>query len=256
MPNFRDAFLHVEGDAHAEEAVGQYADDILAQIFQQLRMAIHHADLHAQRGKNRNEFARDDAAAHDQQAVGQVAQVQDGGGIQHRLFVERNIGRAARPGAAGEHDEVGRYAACLARRIGDLDGVRIDERGLARDQRHAMAQQALQDDRLLLRDHAFLAPHRVRQQAVTAATVGHECLAHAAGARKQIGHFAHGLAGNGAGLQSGAADLGFAFDDRGALAHARRLPGRMLSGGAGTDDEYVVVHVGSSGDEMYSIRSP
>ena len=88
--DFRDAFLHVERDAHAEEAVGQHVHHIFAQILQQLRMAIHHADLRAECGKDRNEFAGDHAAAHHQQAVRQLAQIQDRGGIQHRLFVERD----------------------------------------------------------------------------------------------------------------------------------------------------------------------
>src|ERR1019366_3512270 len=76
------------------------------------------------------------------------------------------------------------------------------------------------------------------------------------GTRYQISHFAHRLAGNGAGLQSGSADLGLAFDDRGTFAHARRLPRRMLSSWAGTDDENVVVHAGGRMNMRYLMRIP
>jgi len=146
-----------------KEAVGQHADHVFAQILQQLRVAIHHADLDAQRGEYRDEFAGDHAAAHDRQAVRQVAEIEDRGGIEHDLFIERDIGRAARPGAGGQNDDLGRDAARVTGRVGDLHGVRIGKRRFARNQRDTRTQQALQDDRFLLRDHHFLAPHRIGQ---------------------------------------------------------------------------------------------
>ena len=54
--------------------------------------------------------------------------------------------------------------------------------------------------------------------------------------------FAHCLAGDGAGLQSGVADFWLAFDDRRAFAHVHCLPCCMLSGRTGADNQYVIVH--------------
>lgn len=110
-------------------------------------------------------------------------------------------------------------------------------------QRHAAAQQTLQDDQLLLRDHALLEPHSFDQQAVAATRTGTERTVHTAGTREQIRHLAQRLTGDGAGLQARTAYFFLALYDGGTFAHARSLPCRVLSGQTGADDDDVVVHI-------------
>ncbi len=158
-----------------------------------------------------------------------------------------NGGRVGRLGAGGDDDD-GRFEVGLAARVLDADVGGVEEAGAAVDHFDAVARQ------LRLGDIDFGLDHLVDAEA----QVGHgdlflDVVIDAVDALKleagEMQHgFAHGLAGDGAGVDAGAADDFALLDDDHAAAALGALNGGALPGGAGADhDEVVVAHAGGDG---------
>ncbi len=71
-------------------------------------------------------------------------------------------------------------------------------------------------------------------------------------AREMQHRFAHGLAGDGAGIDAGSADNFALLDYRDAAAALRSLNRRALPRGAGADDDEVVIHASFVLEVTYS----
>ena len=218
------------------QVVAERLDNFAVGEFEQAVALFNERDADAEDGEHAGVFDADHAAADDDQGAGQLRQVENLVAVDDGAAVDGNLGRGGGLGADGDDDAIG-FEGGFGLRAFDADLVGIDEAGDAVDDVDAVARElGLGDVDLGLDDgldaegqvghgDLFLDPvvHAVDGAVVVAGEVQHG--------------FAHGLGGDGAGVDADAADDGAGLDDGHALLHLGGGHGGALPGGSGADDD-------------------
>ena len=84
--------------------VAERLHDLLVGKLQQLGPLFDQRDAHAERGEHAGVFDANDAAAHHDQCIGQVGQIQNLITVDDRAAVGGHLGRVGRLGAGGDND--------------------------------------------------------------------------------------------------------------------------------------------------------
>ena len=140
---------------------------------------------------------------------------------------------------AGGDDDGGRFEIALAARVFDAHVGGVEETGAPGDDLDAVARQLGLGDVDFGLDDLLDAEGQVRHGDLFLDVIVDAVDALVLEAGEVHDGFAHGLAGNGAGVDAGAADDFALFDHRHAAAALGALNGRTLSGRPGADDDDV-----------------
>ena len=243
-----DLFAEAEGDAGVAEVVAEGLDDFAVGEFEQAVALFDQRDAHAEDGEHAGVFDADDAAADHDERAGQLGQAENLVAVDDGAAVDGHLGRAGGLGADGDDDAVG-FEGGFGLRAFDADLVGIDEAGDAVDDVDAVAGELRLGDVDFGLDDGLDAEGQVGHgdlflDAVVDAVDGAVVVA----GEVEDG-LAHGLGGDGAGVDADAADDGAGLDDGHALVHLGGGHGGALAGGPGADDDQVILdgaHAGVS----------
>ena len=232
-------------EAQPDIAVAQLVDELLDQLLvDEVEEAVARLDQrhrHVERREDRGVFDADDPGADDGEAARQLRQVDDLVAVEHRAAVEGHIVRPEGPRADGDEDVLAGVGVDVAVLLGDLDGVRIEEAGLAARGLHAVAGELVLQHLDLVVERLVQARHQVG---------GADVLLHPVGAAVEAalapaGEVEHGLAQrlgrDGAGVDGDPADAAALLDDQNGPADLGGLHGGAAPGGAAADDNHVVI---------------
>ena len=233
-------FAEPHGDAAVAQVIAERFDDLLIGEFEQARALFNERDANAERGEHGGVLDADDAAADHDEGLGERGQVEHLIAVDDVAAVDGHLGREGGLGADGD-DDVLRLVDLRAAVFGDADVIGVVEAADAVEDIDAVAGElrfgdidfGLDDvldaegeighgDPLL---HAIV--HAVDGAVVVAGEVEH-CLA-------------HGLRGDGAGVDADAADRAHALDHCDLLPLLGRVDSATLSSRARSDDDEVVV---------------
>ena len=227
--------------------VAERLDDFAVGEFEQAVAFFNERDAHAENGEHAGVFDADDAAADHDERAGQFGQVEDLVAVDDGAAVDGHLGRGGGLGADGDDDVVG-FERGFSLRACDAHLVGIDEAGDAVDHVDAVARELGLGDVDFGLDDGLDAEGQVGHgdlflDPVVDAVDGAVVVA------GEVQHgLAHGLGGDGAGVDADAADDGAGLDDGHALVHLGGGHGGALAGGPGTNDDQVILdaHAGVS----------
>jgi hypothetical protein len=227
--------------------VAEGLNDFAIGEFEQAVALFDQCDADAEDGEHAGVFDTDDAAANDDERVGQVFEAEDLVAIDDGPAVDGDLGRGGRLGADGDDDAIG-FEGGFSFRASDMDVVRIDEAGDAVDDVDAVAGKLGFGDVDFSFDDGLDAEGQVGHgdlflDAVIDAVDGAVVVA----GEVEDG-LAHGLGGDRAGIDADAADDGAGLDNGDALVHLGRGDRGALASGPGANDDQVIVdaHAGVS----------
>jgi hypothetical protein len=220
----------------------QRLDDLGVAEVEHVAAAVDDGDLGAQRREHRGELDADHPGTHDEQRPGDAVEPEhDVVGVENRLAVELDVGRARRLGAGRDQDRLCGQPPFRARAVLDDDGVRVGEARAAVVERDVVAEQLVADDAPLALDDLTGAHGEVVDLDLVLEPVV-LAVDPALGKPGQVDDgLPDRLGRNGARVDRDAAEVPAALDERDALVHLRRLDGRLLARGARPDDEEVDV---------------
>ncbi len=237
-----DLFVEAECDAAIAEMVAERFDHFGIGKFQKARSFFDERDAHAESGEHTGVLDADDAAADNDHGFGNFGYAKDLIAVDDGAAVEGNERRFCGLCAGSDDDVVGLVFGLSARTL-DLNAIRIEEAGGAGDDIDAVAGELCLDDVDFGFDDVECAEGEVgHADMFLHAVIGAiNALVLVAGEMKD--GFANGLAGDGAGIDGGAADNFESLDKGGAFAEFGGLNGGALAGRPGTnDDEIVLLH--------------
>src|SRR5580700_4147381 len=234
-----DLFAQAHGHAAVAEVVAESFDDFLIGKFKQARPLLHQRHAHAQRRKHASVFHANDAAAHDDEALGQILQIEHLVAVDDGAPVHRNRGRNGRARAHGDHDMVGLVGIHPTHSV-HVNVVIVFEARDAVDHFHAVARElrlGYVDLRLndMLHAEGKIGHGDLFLHAVVHAVDGAVVVA------GEVQHgFAHGLAGDGAGVDAHAPHHAAHLNQRHVLTLLDRGNSGALTRRARTDNEKIV----------------
>ena len=229
-------FVQAHGHAAVAQVIAERLDDLLVGKLQQLGPLFDQRDAHAERGEHAGVLDADDAAAHHDQRLGQVGQVENLIAVDDRAAVDGHLGGVGRLGAGGD-DDVLRLVRLGATLIGHLHVGGVFEAGHSGEHIDAIARKLRLGHVDLGLDHVLDAEGEVRHRDLFLDPVIHAVDRTVVIAGEMQHGFAHRLAGDGAGIDGDPADRSHALHHRGPLAQLIGVDGGALTRGAGTDDE-------------------
>jgi hypothetical protein len=235
-----DLLAEAEDDAEIAQVVLEPFDDLRVAEVEEAGTLLDDGRLRSQRGEHRRVLDADDAGAHDHHRGRDAPQPQQTVGVEDRAVVELDGRRPRGASAGGDHDPLGGETPLLAPR--HEDRVRIEEAGAPGNDLDVVAEQLVPDDVDLTLDdllrpvaeilHCDLLLHPV-------ALAVRRPLAHAGQVDDRL---AERLRRDRPPVDRHAAELA-PLDHRDAMAQLRPLDGGSLPGGAGSDDQKLVVVV-------------
>ena len=238
-----DLFVEPQGDASVAEVVAKRFDQFLIGKFEQPGTLFDERDAHAQNGEHAGVLNANHAAANYNHGLGNFRHAEDLIAVDDGAVVERHQRRDGRLGAGREDDVLG-FVFLLASRAADLDAARIEKARGAGDDVDAVARELGANHVDFCFDDVERAEGEIGHGDGFLHPVVDAINALVLIAGKMQDGFANGLAGNGAGVDGGAADDFEFFNQSGALAEFCGLDGGALACGSGThDDEIVPFHL-------------
>ena len=233
-------FAQAQGHAGVAQVVAERLDDLLVGKLQQPVALFDQRDAHAEDGEHAGVFDADDAAADHDQRARQGLQAENLVAVDDGAAVDGHLGRGGRLGADGDDDAVGLQRG-LGLRAFHVHLVRIDEAGNAMDHVDAVARE------LRLGHVHFGLDHRLDAEG----QVGHgdlflhpvvDAVDRAVVVAGEVQHrLAHGLGGDGAGVDADAADHRAGLHNGHPLVHLGCGHGGSLPGGPGANDDQVIL---------------
>ena len=235
-------FVQPHGDAMVAQVVGQRLHHFGVGEFEQPRPLFHQDHAHAQDGEHAGVLDADHAAAHHDQGLGDFRHLQDLIAVDDVAAVDGDLAETAGlvPVAMMM---LGASKSDCPRDAGDADVCGSRRPACAVDHVDAVAGELRLRDVDFGLDHVLHAEGEVRHGDLFLDPVVDAVDALVAVAGEVQHGFAHGLAGDGAGVDAGAADDLALLDDGHALAVLGALDGRPLAGRPRADhDEIVLLH--------------
>ncbi len=246
MPGDRllDAF-HLLAQPHGHAAVAQVVaerlDDLLVRELQQPVALFNQRYAHAQHREHAGVFHADHAAAHHDQRLGQRLQAQNLVAVDDGLAVHRHFVRDGGLGAHGDDDLAGLECRIGLRAL-HAHLVRIDEAGDAVHHVDAVARQLRLGHVHLGLDHGLDAKGQVRHGDLFLHPVVHAVDGAVVVAGKVQHRLAHGLGGDGAGVDAHAPNHRASLNHGHALAHLGSGHRGALPRWPGTDHDQVILY--------------
>ena len=233
-------FAQAQGDAAVAQVIAEGLDDLPVGEFEQPVAFFDERDADAEDGEHAGVFDADDAAADDDQGAGQFGQVENLVAVDDGAAVDGDLGRSGGPGADGDDDAAG-FERGVGLRALDADLVGIEEAGDAVDHVDAVARELGLGHVHLGLDDGLDAEGQVGHGDLFLDPVVHAVDGAVVVAGEVEDGFAHGLGGDGAGVDADAADDGAGLDNGHALFHFGGGHGGALPGRPGTDDDQVIL---------------
>ena len=137
-----DAFvLFVVADERAEltQMVGEGVDDLVVEKLEQLAARVDQVELDAERAKDRGVLAADDAGAVDRDRLRRGSQAEDRLAVEDAWVGEVDVGRPIRARPGGDDGRIALKTFVRPALLLHLDGMWVDEHGVAVHQAHAVA---------------------------------------------------------------------------------------------------------------------
>ncbi len=230
--------IHTHGDAVVAQVVGKSLHHFGVGELEQARLFFHQDHAHSQDGEHAGVFHADNAAAHDDQRLGQVGHLQDLIAVDDAAAVEGNLRRLGRLGAGGDHNRFG-FVVGLSDGADDAQMKGIDELRHAGDQLDAVSRELRLGDIDFGLDHVLDPEQKIRHRDFLFHAVVDAVNVLVIITREMQHGLTHGLAGNGAGVDAASAERGDLFDQRDALPELRALDGGSLPGRPRADHDHV-----------------
>ena len=235
--------LHFFAEAHGHAAVAQVIaerfDDLLIGEFEQLVALFNERDANAEHGEHAGVFDADDAAADHDEGFGKGGQVEHLVAVDDGAAVDGHLGRGGGLGADGDDDAVA-FQRGVAREAFDATWCGSTKLRDAVDNVDAVAGELRFGDIDFGLDYGLDAKGEVGHGDLFLHAVVHAVDGAVVVAGEVEHGLAHGLGGNGAGVDADAADHGARFDHGYALLHFGGGHGSALSGRPGADDDQVI----------------
>src|SRR5450631_1312675 len=253
--NAFNLFAEAQGYTGVAQVVAESFNNFAVGEFEQAVALFNESDAHAEDGEHAGVFDADNAAAYNDERVGQRIQAENLVAVDDGAAVHRHLGRAGRLGSHSDDDVIG-FESGFSLRACDMDMRGVDEVGDAMDNVNAVARKL----RLGYVDFSFYDCLDAEGQ------VGHgdlfldpviDAVDGAVVVAGEVEHgLAHGLGGHGAGVDADATDYGARLDDDHALVHLGCSHGGALTGGPGANDDQVILdaHAGVSPRARYKSR--
>ena len=237
-----DLASHPKVDAALAQLVGELLDDLAIDELQKVvaRLDDRHRDV--ERREDRRVLQADDAGADDGEAAWHAQLLHQAVAVDHGLVVEGDVRRAVGLGPHRDDDVVGRDDVRFAARLGDGDGVGVDEAGRAAHRPHAVARE-------LVLEHVDLVVQGLVQAGAQVAAF--DVLLHPVGeaieaALPPAGEIEHGLAkglgGDGAGVHRDPAHPQPVLDHQHRVSELGGLDGGAATRGSAADHDQFVAH--------------
>src|SRR5206468_9940087 len=141
-----------ECDAVLTHVVHERLDDLAVDELEQALTPVYHRDHGAERREHAGILHADHTGADHEHGAGDIRETEDAVGVDDRRAIDRYVRRYGGHGPRGDHEPLraDQRRGSLAL---DLDGVRIDERGVALEEVHAVARELRAVDIVLFLDH-------------------------------------------------------------------------------------------------------
>src|SRR5262249_43744426 len=233
---------HAEGDTALPHLVHQLVDDLVVEELEKALALLDQRDAHAEGREHRGVLEPDHAATDDGERLRQAFQVENVVAGEDDLAVGSDPGRRRGLRAHRDEDVLGGDRPPGVLEL-DRDRVRIPELRWAPQHGHVVALELVVDD-------VALAAHdlgHAREELVDGRTVLGDVpeLRVVESARERREHrLPEGLAGNGAGVETHAAEDATLLDDRRPAAELRALHGGALAGWTAPETEKIEVEGG------------
>jgi hypothetical protein len=215
----------------------------------------------AERGEHAGVFTADDAGADHRQGARQLIEREDVVAHENPLAVERDV-LVPRGGGAGGNDDELRTDLFLSVRAGEeleIERVRPGEGRLGPNDLDAVAGELMTRDIDLVTDDVGGAEEQIAHRDVLLDAVGRAIDAALTIAGQMKDGLAEGFGGDGSGVDADPANSDFPLDNGDALVKFCRLDCGPLPGGAGADDQKIVVvfvhkRTATAADRIYEGR--
>ena len=239
--DFLDGRAEAEIDAVFADLMGEFLNERAVDEVEKAVARLDQGDAHVEGCEHRGIFDADDAGADHGEAARDAGQFEELVAVDDGGAVEGHIIGPVGAGAGGDQESVGGEAGGLARLGGHFDGLGASEPRQPVERVDMVAVELMFEHIDLVIERHMQARFEVLRLDVVLHPVGSAIEAAFAPAGEVEHRFAQGFRRDRAGMDRDAAEPVLAVDDQHAAFELAGLNGGRASGGAGADDDEIVM---------------